>query len=187
MLHLVGIAEVSLGGDDHAVVRLLDLYVFRCQPVRDHLLTADLHRGVVELGVVLKDSGKTFGGLLQPRHVDVEAGVVVDDLCGRLHRLQVGELGHIERGRILFEVRRLLCLQDYSLLIGGIVELPEEVADVVVVDLLAIVESQKVFFSREFVGTLVVAEEQMCGQIGVPRRLVAHGDAAQLAGDVETA
>ena len=90
---------------------------------------------------MLKDSGETLGGLLQPWHVDVKAGVVVDDLCGRLHRLQVGELGHIERGRILFEVRRLLCLQDYSLLIGGIVELPEEVADVVVVDLLAIVES----------------------------------------------
>ena len=89
--HLGGIAEVSLGGDDHAVVRLFDLYVFRCQPVRDHLFSADLHRGVVELRVVLKDSGETLGGLLQPWHVDVKAGVVVGDLRGRLHRLQVGE------------------------------------------------------------------------------------------------
>ena len=92
MLHLVGIAEVGFGSDDDTVMGLLDLHVFRCQAVRDHLLSADLHRGVIELGIVLKDGREALGGLLQPWHVDVEAGVVVDDLRGRLHRLQVGEL-----------------------------------------------------------------------------------------------
>ena len=64
--------------------------------------------------------------------------------------------------------------------------MPEGAADVVVVDLFAIVESEHVLLSRQFVGTLIVAEKQMGGQIGVPRCLVAQGDATQFAGDVET-